>query len=290
MMQKLKMVITPRDRDLGGFRVKRILPFAAHRMVGPFIFLDHMGPAEFAPGQGMDVRPHPHINLATVTYLFEGAIMHRDSLGYEQLIEPGAINWMTAGKGIVHSERSPQNLRDAGFKLHGLQCWVALPSSAEEIEPTFTHHPAKTLPEFKNGEAKIKLLIGTLFGQKSPVKTESDVLYADVHLPANSVLEIPAEGRDLAVYALEGEIKVNGEDLSAGSMAVTQSGDSLKIQAQIFSRLMILGGKPLEGERHIFWNFVSSSKERIERAKQDWREQKFPKIPGDDSEFIPLPV
>lgn len=288
-MSNLELVITPRDRDLGGFHVRRILPYAHHRMVGPFIFLDHMGPVDFAPGEGMDVRPHPHINLATVTYLFEGSIFHRDSLGSAQLIEPGAINWMTAGKGIVHSERSPQDARAAGAKLHGLQCWVALPQESEESEPTFVHHPADTLPEFEAQGAKIKLLVGSLFGQKSPVQTKSDVLYADVHFPPGVYLELASEGRDLAVYALEGDLSVNGEKIATGAMAVAKSGDDLKIQAQNFSRAMILGGMPLPGERHIFWNFVSSSKERIERAKQDWRERVFPKIPGDDREFIPLP-
>jgi redox-sensitive bicupin YhaK (pirin superfamily) len=288
-MPKLELVISPRERDLGGFQVRRILPYASHRMVGPFIFLDHMGPAEFAPGKGMDVRPHPHINLATVTYLFEGAIMHRDSLGSEQRIEPGAINWMTAGSGIVHSERTPQELRTEGTKLHGLQCWVALPQASEEMAPTFVHHPAKTLPVFREGSAEIKLLVGSLFGKKSPVKTESDVLYADMSLPAAAAIEIPGEERELAVYLLEGDLSVNGENLPAGSLAVARRGDGLKIQAQNFSRAMILGGRPLEGTRHIFWNFVSSSPERIERAKQDWRERAFPPIPGDDREFIPLP-
>jgi redox-sensitive bicupin YhaK (pirin superfamily) len=248
-----------------------------------------MGPEEFAPGKGLDVRPHPHINLATVTYLFEGAIMHRDSLGYEQIIEPGAINWMTAGSGIVHSERSPQNLRAGGSKLHGLQCWVALPQESEETAPTFAHHPANTLPEFKAGDVNVKLLVGELLGHRSPVKTESDVLYADVHFPAGAVLELPSGERDLAVYLLEGSLTVNGENLPQGSLAVAQGGDGIKVQAQIFSRAMILGGRPLEGERHIYWNFVSSSKERIERAKQEWRDQTFPKIAGDDAEYIPLP-
>ena len=278
------MIIAPRERDLGGFTVRRILPFATHRMVGPFIFFDHMGPAAFEDHQGMDVRPHPHINLATVTYLFEGSIVHRDSLGSLQTIEPGAINWMTAGRGIVHSERSPR-----GIKLHGLQCWVALPKESEEIEPTFVHHPAATLPEFKIGQASCKLLVGDMLGHKSPVKTESDVLYAHVALPADASMDIEANGRDLAVYLITGELQVNGQSVGAGQMMVAESGQNLKIQAQKLSDLMILGGAPLPGDRHIYWNFVSSSKERIERAKDDWRNQRFPKVPGDEKEFIPLP-
>lgn len=289
-MSKLKMTITPRERDLGGFHVRRVLPFAQHRMVGPFIFFDHMGPARFSPGQGMDVRPHPHINLATVTYLFEGAIMHRDSLGSEQLILPGAINWMTAGRGIVHSERTPQSLREGGSQLEGLQCWVALPKESEEMEPSFVHHPADSLPEFHALEARIKLLVGELFGHRSPVKSEGDIVYADAQIPSGTTLEVPGTGRELAVYVLAGEVSVNGEAVAVGSMAIAQTGDDLKIQAQNSSRVMILGGAPVVGERHIFWNFVSSSNERIEKAKQDWRDQVFPKIPGDDTEFIPLPV
>jgi len=289
MMPKLEMVITSRARDIGGFQVRRILPYATHRMVGPFIFFDHMGPAIFAPGEGMDVRPHPHINLATVTYLFEGAILHRDSLGSEQLIEPGAINWMTAGHGIVHSERTPPDLRKSGGKVHGLQCWVALPSEAEEIDPDFTHYPAKALPEFTSNNVRVKLLIGSLLAHTSPVKTASDVLYADLHLPAGAHLELPSEGRDLAAYLVAGRATVNGHPLEPCSMAVAASREGLHIQAQIFSRVMILGGKPLGGARHIWWNFVSSSKERIEKAKDDWLHQRFPRIPGDDNEFIPLP-
>lgn len=289
-MAKLEMVIDPRERDLGGgFHVQRILPYATHRMVGPFIFLDLMGPAEFAPGQGMDVRPHPHINLATVTYLFEGSIMHRDSLGSEQLIEPGAINWMSAGRGIVHSERSSADKRKDGQKLHGLQCWVALPKESEESEPTFTHYPSAVLPEFIQDGVQIKLLVGHLFGKTSPVETKSDILYADARIDAGGTLEIAAEERDLAVYLLKGTMTVNGQNLPAGSLAVAKGGDGLKIQAQNFSRALFLGGRPLEGDRHIYWNFVSSSKERIERAKQEWRDRLFPEIPGDKAEFIPLP-
>jgi redox-sensitive bicupin YhaK (pirin superfamily) len=288
-MSKLELVILPRERDLGGFQVRRILPYASHRMIGPFIFLDHMGPAEFTAGHGMDVRPHPHINLATVTYLFEGSILHRDSLGNALQIEPGAINWMTAGSGIVHSERTPTEVRKSPHRLHGLQCWVALPVESEECAPDFAHHPARSLPEFRQGLVSINLLLGELFGQSSPVRTASDVLYADIRFTAEGILEVPGVGRELALYALEGGFHVNGQKIPAGHLAVAQSGDDLKIQGQKFSRAMILGGAPLPGERHIFWNFVSSSPERIEKAKKDWRAQAFPKIPGDDQEFIPLP-
>lgn len=288
-MAKLEMTINPRPRDLGGFSVRRILPYATHRMVGPFIFLDHMGPVDFQPGTGMDVRPHPHINLATVTYLFEGAILHRDSLGSEQLIEPGAINWMTAGRGIVHSERSPQKSRETGATLHGLQCWVALPTEFEECAPSFVHYPADRLPEFEQNSVRFKLLVGSLFGQSSPVVTHSDILYADVQTKARSHITIPPGARDLAAYALDGDLTVNGEHVVKGALAVARAGDGLDIQSATAVRFMILGGTPIQGDRHIFWNFVSSSKERIEKAKQDWREQKFPKVPGDEQEFIPLP-
>lgn len=288
-MSEVEIFIPARERDLGGFTIQRILPYATHRMVGPFIFFDHIGPHKFARGEGMDVRPHPHINLATVTYLFEGSILHRDSLGCEQLIEPGAVNWMTAGFGIVHSERTPAEARTTGSLLHGLQCWVALPSESEEMEPSFAHHPAHTLPEFTHDQAQIKLLLGTFFDWQSPVKTESDILYADIHLPAEGRLNLPGSERELAIYPVSGALNLRGESLAAGGMAVMKSGLDLCIEAQDASRFMILGGRPLEGERHIWWNFVSSSKERIAKAKSDWREKRFPLVPGDAEEFIPLP-
>ncbi len=243
-MSKLELVITPRERDLGGFHVKRILPYATHRMVGPFIFLDHMGPAEFGPGEGMDVRPHPHINLATVTYLFEGSIFSSRLSRPCTMIEPGAINWMTAGKGITHSERTPPQVRQSSSRVHGLQCWVALPRASEEIEPSFTHHPSSTLPEFQEGPAQIKVLVGQLFGRRSPVRTESEVLYVDAKFTRQGRIEIPAEGRDLAVYLLDGQVQVNDEPLPKGSLGVLEQGDSLKITAEQNSRVMILGGEP----------------------------------------------
>lgn len=287
-------VIPSREKDLGGFQVRRVLPYAAHRMVGPFIFFDHMGPAEFAPGQGMVVRPHPHIHLATVTYLFEGKIHHRDSLGSDQMIEPGAVNWMTAGRGIVHSERTPAELKEAGSRLNGIQCWIALPEESEESAPNFSHHPSSSLPEFEVEGAKLKLLLGNAFGKKSPVEVHSDLFYLDAQLPAGGALTVPCDGREGAAYLVSGRAEVRGLELSAYSMALGQVGEDLVIRAREPSRLMLLGGKPV-GERFIYWNFVSSSKESIERAKKEWARgpgapgSVFPKVPGDEQDFIPLP-
>ena len=285
----LALIIPGREKDLGGFHVRRVLPYASHRMVGPFIFFDHMGPAEFPPGEGLTVRPHPHINLATVTYLFAGSILHRDSLGSEQLIEPGAINWMTAGRGIVHSERSHPEVRRRGGPLHGIQCWVALPEEKEEVEPDFTHHPATSIPEFTVGRARLRLLAGSAFERASPVKLHSDLIYVEARLPAGETLRFPAGHRDLAAYPISGRLRVNGEDLPATSMAIGHGGQDLLIEATEEAHLMIFGGEPLAGGRFIWWNFVSSSRDRIVSAREDWREGRFPKIPGDDEEFIPLP-
>ncbi len=291
---KVEMVITSRERDLGGFTVRRILPYASHRMVGPFIFFDHMGPAEFPPGHGIDVRPHPHINLATVTFLFEGRIHHRDSLGSDQPIEPGAINWMTAGRGIVHSERTPEPERSRGSKMEGIQLWVALPKEAEEVEPSFKHHPKETLPEFEINGVKLKLLLGSAFGRKSPVALHSDLFYVEARMPKGSRLELESEGRDCAVYVAKGRTHVEEKEVGECSMAIGRNGASLSIKADEDSRVMLLGGSPL-GERKIFWNFVSSSAERIAEAKAEWKKgprpesARFQPIPGDDREFIPLP-
>lgn len=285
----LALIIPGREKDLGGFHVRRVLPYASHRMVGPFIFFDHMGPAEFAPGQGLDVRPHPHINLATVTYLFQGSILHRDSLGSEQLIEPGAINWMTAGRGIVHSERSHPEVRRQGGPLHGIQCWVALPREKEEVEPDFTHHPAHTIPEFTEQGARLRLLAGSAFGFRSPVELHSDLIYVEARMPAGGRLRFPARARNLAAYPISGHLRVNGAELPATSMAIGHAGQDLEIEATEDAHFMIFGGEPLEGARLIWWNFVSSSRERILSAREEWRDGRFPKIPGDDQEFIPLP-
>lgn len=289
MTGDIEQIISARPRDLGGFSVRRILPHATRRMVGPFIFFDHMGPADFNPGEGLDVRPHPHINLATVTYLFEGSILHRDSLGSRQVIEPGAINWMTAGRGIVHSERTPSEPRATGSRLHGIQCWVALPKENEEIAPSFHHHSAATLPEFVAGEAAVKLLLGSAFGRRSPVEVHSDLFYFEARLKAGASFALAADGRESAIYWVEGGGLVGHQEVRAGEMAVMCSGNGCLIKATQSSRLMAIGGCPLEGKREIFWNFVSSSKERIERAKKDWRERRFPEIPDDNQEFIPLP-
>lgn len=288
------MIITPRERDLGGFSVHRILPFATHKMVGPFIFFDHMGPAAFSPGHGITVRPHPHVNLATVTYLFEGVICHRDSLGNQQLIEPGAINWMTAGHGIVHSERTPDNVKATGSRINGIQCWVAMPEDQEEIAPQFTHYPKDQLPEFSIGDIKLKLLLGQAFEKTSPVTVYSDMFYLDTHFPKGSKLILPADGREMAAYVAEGVALVNQQEVAQYSMAIPDKGQPLEIEARQDSRIMLLGGTHI-GKRYIYWNFVSSQEEKIEQAKRDWADgpgaanSRFPNIPGDDQEFIPLP-
>jgi redox-sensitive bicupin YhaK (pirin superfamily) len=292
--EKAKLIIRSREKDLGGFSVRRVLPYVTHRMVGPFIFFDHMGPAEFSAGTGMSVRPHPHIHLATVTYLFEGKIHHRDSLGSDQLIEPGAINWMTAGRGIVHSERTPEELKARGGRLNGIQCWVALPKEAEESAPSFVHHSSASLPEFALDGVRLKLLLGTAFGMQSPVAVHSDLFYLDVSMPAGTQLVLPGDGREWAVYLVSGSVNVGGVDLEPCSMAIAEVGEDLFVEARQQARLMVLGGHPI-GKRFIYWNFVSSSEANIEAAKSDWARgpgapnSRFAKVPGDDQEFIPLP-
>lgn len=293
-MKKIALVIPSREKDLGGFSVRRLLPYATHRMVGPFIFFDHMGPAEFAPGEGMTVRPHPHIHLSTVTYLFEGRIQHRDSLGSNQLIEPGAINWMTAGRGIVHSERTPEDLKKSGGRLNGIQCWVALPEEVQDSTPSFHHHPSDSLPEFEIDGARLKLLLGSAFNRCSPVAVHSDLFYLDAYLPKDSELQLPCDGREGAVYLVSGKVDVGEVTLEPFSMAVGHIGEPLIITAHEASRFMLLGGKSI-GERFIYWNFVSTSKENLEQAKLAWAKgpghsERFPRISGDDKEFIPLPA
>jgi redox-sensitive bicupin YhaK (pirin superfamily) len=294
MSSKFDLVIRSRERDLGGFHVRRLLPYATHRMVGPFIFFDHMGPATFAPGEGMDVRPHPHIGLATVTYLFEGKIHHRDSLGSSQFIEPGAVNWMTAGRGIVHSERTPDELRASGVRMNGIQCWVALPEEYEETTPAFSHHGAETLPEFEEDGARLKLLVGRAFGRSSPVPAHSDLFYVDVRMPKGGRLSLPTEGREAGIYLVDGRVSVGGTELESCSMGIVGTDNDLTVEATADCRLMFFGGSPV-GPRHIWWNLVSSSKERIEEAKKDWalgprRESpRFQPIPEDQGEFIALP-
>jgi redox-sensitive bicupin YhaK (pirin superfamily) len=284
----IETVINAKPRDLGGFVVGRVLPSAARRLVGPFIFFDHMGPAELGPGEGMDVRPHPHIGLATVTYLFEGEIIHRDSLGSCQPIRPGDINWMTAGRGIAHSERTSAELRESGSRIHGLQLWVALPLADEEVAPEFHHHPASTLPALEQGGARIRVLAGTAYGQTSPVRTFSSLFYVDIALPAGCSLPVPREHEERAAYVVEGAIECGTQRAESRRMLVFTPGAEVVLRAETDARVVLVGGAPIDGERHIFWNFVSSSKERIEQAKRDWKEQRFPKVPGDEIEFIPL--
>lgn len=282
-------VIDARPRDIGGFAVRRLLPVIARRMVGPFIFFDHMGPAVFAPGAGIDVPPHPHIGLATVTYLFEGEIVHRDSLGSHQSIRPGDVNWMTAGRGIVHSERTGTQMRADGSRLNGLQLWVALPSADEETEPAFHHHPAHTLPSLEHAGARIRVLAGSAYGESSPVHTFSSLFYVDVTLPAGCEIAVPREHDERAAYVVEGTIACADARAESGRMFVFQSGADVRLRAETDARVVLLGGAAIDGARHIFWNFVSSSKERIEQAKNDWRDGRFPKVPGDEAEFVPLP-
>ena len=281
--------IAPRTHDLGGgFTVKRLLPHAQARRVGPFVFFDHIGPAELGPEQGMDVRPHPHIGLATVTYLWEGAIMHRDSVGSLQEINPGDVNWMTAGRGIVHSERTPDRLRGKPQRMHGLQTWVALPLAHEEDEPSFEHHPRATLPVVELPGATLTIVAGHAFGERAPVRVLMDTLYVSIDLRAGASLVVPAEHAERALYPVDGELELDGQALAPEHLAVLEPGTEPVLQARTDARVMLLGGAPLEGHRHIWWNFVSSSRERIEQAKADWREGRLGQVPG-ETEFIPLP-
>ena len=285
-LQHVDLVLRPRERDLGEFTVRRVLPAARRRAVGPFVFFDHMGPAEFPPGKGIAVRPHPHIGIATITYLFEGQIMHRDSLGVTQPIEAGAINLMTAGRGIVHSERAGDDL-DSTSRLHGIQSWIALPDDQQEIEPAFEHIPAADLPEFEQDGCTIRVIMGECLGRKSPVPTYSETLYLDVVMRAGGSITLPTDWAEFAIYVVEGSVNIDGEVYDGGSMAVAGAGGALAVSANADSRVMVIGGDSV-GERHIYWNFVHSSEARIEQAKQDWREGRFEMVPGDD-EFIPLP-
>lgn len=285
----IELILDGRPRDLGGFDVARLLPTAARRLVGPFIFFDHMGPAQLAPGQGMDVRPHPHIGLATVTYLYEGEILHRDSLGSHQPIRPGDINWMTAGRGIVHSERTALEQRSAGPRVNGLQLWVALPTEHEETEPEFHHHPAHTLPACEVEGAQLRVLAGAAYGVTSPVRTFSPLFYVDAAVPAGGELVVPNDYEERAAYVVEGAITCGAERAERGRMLVFRPGRDVVLRAASDARIALIGGAPLDGKRHVFWNFVSSSPERIEQAKQDWKHGRFPKVPGDEIEFTPLP-
>ena len=283
----VELTIEPRVRSLGEFDVRRVLPAAKRRMVGPFVFLDHMGPAVFPPGQGIAVRPHPHIGLATITYLFEGEIMHRDSLGYRQLIQAGAVNLMTAGRGIVHSERASDDLAITS-RLHGIQSWIALPLDLEETEPTFLHYPASSLPEMTIDGATVRVIMGSAYGLQSPVLTYSPTLYLEASLAANAKLAVLDEAPERAVYVVAGRIDVGGTAYGEGTLVVLRGGVTVPLTAETEARLIVIGGTPI-GPRHIWWNFVSSSEARIERAKHDWAEMRMGTVPGDD-EFIPLPT
>jgi redox-sensitive bicupin YhaK (pirin superfamily) len=291
----VEAILTPRDRDVGGFVVRRLLPASQHRTVGPFVFFDHFGPTGLAPGQGVDVRPHPHINLATVTYLFDGEMVHRDSLGSVQAIRPGDINWMTAGRGIVHSERTSPALRASGSTVHGIQLWVGLPRADEETAPEFHHHPADTLPALTDGGVAVRVLVGEAFGRRSPVKTFSRLAYVDVRMPAGATIDLPDDVADRGAYVVDGELMCGGERCPRWHMLVFRPGHRARLRAEAASRFVLLAGDRFPEPRHIWWNFVSSSETRLEQAKRDWRERRgdpdgpFPLIPGDETEFIPLP-
>ena len=284
----LDVVIIPRVRDLGGFEVRRVLPAGERRMIGPFIFFDQMGPITFKAGTGIDVRPHPHIGLATITYLFEGEIVHRDSLGNVQAIRPGEVNWMTAGRGIVHSERTPEPLRMAPSPVFGIQAWVALPRAREEMEPSFAHHAAASLPIVEGKGSRVRLMIGSLMGARSPVVTVSEMVYADATLAAGARLAFPAEHEERAIYVVKGVIDLAARSFGASQLLVLKRGVEAAVVAPQGARLLLLGGAPLDGVRHIWWNFVSSSQPRIEQAKADWKAGRFASVPG-ETEFIPLP-
>jgi redox-sensitive bicupin YhaK (pirin superfamily) len=281
-------VIVPRGTDLGGFQVRRALPSAQRRMVGPFIFLDHMGPAEFRAGQGVDVRPHPHIGLATVTYLYAGEIVHRDSLGTLVAIRAHEVNWMTAGRGIVHSERTSPERRLKGDLVHGLQCWVALPVAEEERAPAFVHHDADELPVVRGEGKAVRIVAGALYGMRSPVATLWDTVFADVELEAGATLPLDADYEERAIYLVDGEIDIAGDRFTRGRLLVFRPGDRIAIRASSAARLVIVGGAAMDGPRHIWWNFVSSRKDRIEQAKAEWKAGRFSAVPS-ETEFIPLP-
>ncbi len=281
-------LIEARKRNVGRLSVSRLLPVSGRRSVGPFVFFDHMGPVEFARGKGLDVAPHPHIGLSTLTYLFAGEITHRDSLKSEQVIRPGDVNWMTAGHGIVHSERTPLSLRSGPGELNGLQIWIGLPTEHEECEPAFEHHPASDLPVWQEDGVLMRLIAGSAFGKRSPVSVFSEMFYIDAQCGPSSEFTLPPALGERAVYVVEGEVTAHGQSVAMGNMLAMQDGIPIEVTARSPSRVMLLGGAPLDGPRHIWWNFVSSSKERIEQAKSDWAEGRFGKVPG-ETQFVPLP-
>lgn len=291
----IETVIIPRARDLGGFEVRRALPAPGRRMVGPFVFFDQMGPAEFVTGQGIDVRPHPHIGLATVTYLYKGRLHHRDSLGTDQWIEPGAVNWMVAGNGVTHSERTDEEMRTNPFSMLGIQTWVALPEHLEDAPADFIHKPKESLPFLEAEGKEVRLILGNAYGETAPVETPSEMFYADAALQAGAAIPLPDNHEDRGVYVLDGSIDVAGETYGAGRMMVFRPGDAITLTAgEAGARILLLGGATLDGPRHIWWNFVASSQDRIDAAKEawragDWAHGRFRLPPTDNSEFIPLP-
>ena len=284
----MTILVAPRVHDLGGFQVRRAVPSLEARSVGPFVFVDHMGPAVFEPGRGIDVRPHPHIGLATVTFLWAGTMSHRDTLGHVQDITPGAVNWMTAGRGIAHSERSPAALRGGSHEAHGMQTWVALPKSHEETAPGFFHHEADALPRIERSGVVLRVIAGRAFGEESPVSVFSDTFNVAVDMVADAEFEVDSKPVERALYVLEGDVQVDGVDIPSRHLVVLDRGVSHKVRAKSPVKAMFVGGEPLDARRHMRWNFVSSSQERIEQAKLDWKEGRFGQIAG-ETEFIPLP-
>ncbi|MBZ9745946.1 pirin family protein [Mesorhizobium sp. CO1-1-7] len=286
---QIELMVIPNAKDIGGFEVRRALPTAKRRLVGPFIFFDRMGPAIMRAGQALDVRPHPHIGLSTVTYLFDGKIRHRDSLGTEMVIQPGDVNLMTAGRGIVHSERTPQELRGAPMSISGLQTWLALPDGKEEVAPVFENTAALRLPEIDAEGVSGRVVIGDFQGLRSPVRADSETLYADLRLAPGASVKIPPDAEERAIYTLEGEVSISGDAFPAERLLVFRPGDEIIISSSMGAHFMLFGGASLGSKRYIWWNFVSSSKERIEQAKQEWKTGRFDIVPGDEKEFIPLP-
>ncbi|MER9857529.1 MULTISPECIES: pirin family protein [unclassified Mesorhizobium] len=286
---QIELMVIPNAKDIGGFQVRRALPTAKRRLVGPFIFFDRMGPAVLRAGQALDVRPHPHIGLSTVTYLFDGKIRHRDSLGTEMVIQPGDVNLMTADRGIVHSERTPEELRGAPMSVSGLQTWLALPDDKEEVAPVFENTAALRLPEIEAEGVNGRLIIGDFQGLRSPVRADTETLYADLRLAPGASVKIPADAEERAIYTLEGEVSISGDVFPAERLLVFRPGDEIVVSSQTGAHFMLFGGASLGSKRYIWWNFVSSSKERIEQAKEEWKTGRFDIVPGDEEEFIPLP-
>jgi redox-sensitive bicupin YhaK (pirin superfamily) len=286
---QIELMVIPNARDIGGFQVRRALPTARRRLVGPFIFFDRMGPAILRAGQALDVRPHPHIGLSTVTYLFDGKIRHRDSLGTEMVIAPGDVNLMTAGRGIVHSERTPEELRGAPMSVSGLQTWLALPDDKEETAPVFENTGRDLLPQFEYDGASGRLVMGSLSGIRSPVRTDTDTLYADIRLSPGARISIPADAEERAIYVLDGMVNISGDEFPSDRLLVFRPGDEIVVSSGEGAHFMLFGGASLGSRRYIWWNFVSSSKERIEQAKHEWKTGRFDIVPGDEEEFIPLP-